>query len=362
MLKIYSAFGYIKKNFLITFIAVITNSSLSLAQPGFMPVEDPRIPKAVKKASEAVYQIFNVEGEKYEWIDAKDYVTRYKNATYLKEQMQIQTCIFNYQTRCKVYLGIGRGSAFTMGSKNTLYTAMHNFFDEVNDEIENKKISRELPTSKIIEALKDTNLFFELQKDKKILYDSFTNTSTLDLIYPLSAVMQVDISSMSNSIGRLIDMIKLRLNIPMKASLKPAQTNLLPGEDVYLIGYPGETIGRSLVGEQDSDGETLRISKGHIISTEHFVKILDQKSSRPSSDLEKELFQNNFYFSDTDCFSGNSGGPLVNKSGEVVGLLISQFPDNDLSKIICVSINLVAEKKLIDTWHMIDELLNPPLK
>lgn len=94
---------------------------------------------------------------------------------------------------------------------------------------------------------------------------------------------------------------------------------------VTAIGYPKKTTRR---GPGNSDGVNMHISRGKIVQKDHCVRIA--KKNREEVALSgAENLQKRFIQSTADIVQGSSGGPLVNSSGEIVGVAMAHMGDND---------------------------------
>ncbi len=112
-----------------------------------------------------------------------------------------------------------------------------------------------------------------------------------------------------------------------------------------------ETKGREAYGKQNADGKTQYVSVGRRLSFEEFEKLYDEKIPEPYRSLYKE----NIIFANFDCEHGNSGGPVVNQHGEVVGTFVAIYNVNDpLTKRICAVLKSSNKTRLLNTWNLLE--------
>jgi hypothetical protein len=128
------------------------------------------------------------------------------------------------------------------------------------------------------------------------------------------------------------------LEIPLSLG-KPLEVSPdLPSErePAFAVGYPVGTRGRS----QTSDGHHLYFSRGHFYSPEQFVQLVEPiaqmftDSAQPPTPTAAEglpmtkdyvLPDRGFVYSSCDVVGGNSGGPLLNSRGQIVGMVARSY-------------------------------------
>ena len=122
-------------------------------------------------------------------------------------------------------------------------------------------------------------------------------------------------------------------NVENHACLPAAPATPKEGDYSWAIGYPAET--QRHVGEP-TDNRTKLISYGkvaHSAEESGFYKTLAPENRKITLDFWKGLVDvGEFFISDTDSQGGNSGSSVVNKDGQLIGILVQGLmPDQELS-------------------------------
>lgn len=339
--------------FLPLILATVVVALRANAVPGFSTVDNATLPKPVVEASKSVYK-FTAQGGRINRIVHLGNQTEAKSADmdFTKEdlwwqQMQWQYCKRVSDKVCPVFDQLGDGSAFILNQGNQLYTNLHNVFETLSARTSQVSDSSR---NSLRSALIGSKLFFGLSDGQKAVLDPTNEIAgTLSFFNPDRGLLQGQTTIMNTPLGRVSDVVRFSLQKTLGTPLKFAKSPPAIGETLYLIGFPSETNDRKAVGAEDSDGKSLRISKGQVITLEDW-KTRTGNNFGPVADT---LLSQKMIFVDGDCEHGNSGGPLVNANGEVVGIFMALY--KDLTKLpqgrICGALNTVNETELNILWN-----------
>lgn len=320
----------------------------------FFPATDKAIPPSIMNASSHVYKLTSQGGHLNRVISVTDVdQVRLAQEQFAGDNMwwqktQLEFCINNKLDICSIFDQLGDGSAFTINTSNSLYTNLHNFYETISANI---SLDKTKTTDNILKRNLHVPLLFALsdQNGKSVVNTSKTIIGTLEFFNPSPLLLGTNISIMNSALGRISDVVRIHL---IDTSASPLRISKVPpkfGDKVYLVGYPSETTDRSKIGAIDSDGNSMRISTGNIISFADWK----QRTGNNFGVEAESLLQKNLIFFDADCEHGNSGGPLLNTDGEVIGIMMALYRDAQKGSPyrICGALNTLNETKLMELWN-----------
>jgi hypothetical protein len=329
---------------------------LAQGSPGFLLATDPSIPAAVSRASRLVYKITSQGGHFNRTVSITDTnqveaaQNDFAGSEKWWQKVQLEFCQLKNFEFCPIFDQMGDGSAFMLKTGDSMYTNLHNFFEIISA---NGTVDKNPNSETISKRNLHKPLLFGLsnQNGEPIFDSSKANNGTLEFFNPSAYLLTSPVAIMNGGIGRVSDVVKVHLSNANFPPLKIAKQQPKVGDSVYLIGYPSQTTNRTLVGAQDSDGKSLRISVGKVISFSDW-KV---KSGNNFSPYDEKLLNDHLIFFDSDCEHGNSGGPLVNSDGEVVGIMMALYWDESKGQPyrLCGALNTMDEAKLEAIWKAI---------
>lgn len=335
-------------------IVALQLSTVASANPGFLTADDRSLPVAVKEACRSVFKLYSQGGRFDKTIDMTDALAISEEKEKLKsddnwwESSQLHFCEQMKIQSCPLFAQMGEGSAFLAGDQNTIYTDLHNFYEVLSAKV---KMANASSRSEILKTLNQTPLLMAAgSADQKPDFDPTTNTARLNFFNPDPALFDGTMSAMLNPLGRLSDIVELKAASAINTlPLKTAPQKPKAGEVLYLIGYPAETNDRQPTGGHDSDGQSILVTVGKVMSTQTWM----QKTQNNIDPIVEILFDQYMIFADFDCEHGNSGGPIVNGSGEVVGIMMGMWKDltNASSTRICGGLNTLNQNELKQLWQ-----------
>lgn len=94
---------------------------------------------------------------------------------------------------------------------------------------------------------------------------------------------------------------------------------VLPTDDVYAVGFPSATTTRAALGKQDASRDTLAWTQGKFTGASALLHT-ELENAMYGYDTN-DLLRNPFFVSNNDGEGGMSGGPVLNQSGNVIGLV-----------------------------------------
>lgn len=294
-------------------------------KPGFHPVDDLQVPAPVQESSQAV---FKLRAPTLQFVPdsptGQSILGYYKRllATLDSDEKellepQIQTCQQYPQQNCVIY---GQGTAFLAGESDSLWTTLHSIDmfalfmgQQLGIYFEDGLSQEEFVTLQTIHfPLRLLN-----QQGREIFGgpEDFATIAHLDESFFNGKPLSSDENAS--------DYVILKLSRPLKKiePLRFKDSSPTAGTLTYLLGYPKSTADRTTYGVPDSDGKSLRVSIGPILELREAL----QRQGRGAEGSRPQSAQPGIYV-DGDCLSGNSGGPLLNSSGEVLGLYHSSAP------------------------------------
>lgn len=305
---------------LILLTMCIFASAVAFAEPGFMRVDDPRVPPAVREASKSVYKIIAQAGDQGQRVvvDTVKSFNDYRAAEDNWERVQLDTCINNSLRYCEIFENHVRGTAFTLGSGSQLYANLHIFFDLVDMRVMSFAKPNQ-STASISEKLKIRPIFMALVDGKNNnIFDSRKRQANFDLIWPSLSVLEKGYGVVTSMYGQIVDLLTIKLDKQLPNFLMPSES-VIPigfGQTVYLVGFPTKTSDRTKLGAMDSDGVSKYVSKGKIVTFSDWAK----RSIYLYTKEEQEIMETNFIYYDADSIKGSSGSPLLDENGDVIGI------------------------------------------
>lgn len=307
------------------------------ADPGFYPADAKEIPSEVATAAAKVLKIYRVAARPLAIIAAEEIPLLEKllrgDPTRILERLNVgdpsvvDLWLHDLKTwdRTKDFpLSIGTvGSAFVI-SPGVLVTARH-FFQA---EKANKRFTHALSVAEARQNL--------IGPGERILLRNAAGKFLVDTHDTPNVFSEVKFSGHSREAERLgpqyrgIESSSLSLMLDFVAIevkhfetgpylLDLAKSHPAPGSPVFAAGYPLPTTGRQPEKALNSDGKSLRISSGSILfeaprAYQEFLRGL------PGNDAGRGLYLDSLALTNLDFHSGLSGGPILNRDGEVVSL------------------------------------------
>lgn len=194
---------------------------------------------------------------------------------------------------------LGWGTGFVAENSNTLWTAAHVLNGPLHSGM---------------------NLSIELYDvvGKKIFDTATSDTATLSL---------VGVEGYNDQSANEKDYAKIALNRPLP--MRPVDLNSrLPslGEDLFVVGFPAidsikeataSTYTQSIMQSRVTMGKSIKASQAN-------EQLVATRSPAQVEKIDKALSEK-MLFIDSDGYFGQSGAPIFNDSGEVVGIFTAIF-------------------------------------
>lgn len=303
-----------------------TNSAEIPEGMGFLIPSDPSLPEAVRRAASSVLAIAVPGGN---FVSAKEMFNnaslvealRRIESTPLSEEFssvertiysaQINKCIEQSLEDCHIFEGVSYGTAFVTGDGRDLRTALH----VVRDFVRNaraQKANAEIPV-------------YLLGSDGEIIYGPHNLQAqvgaTLEGALDASVYEGPDFGKFN------LDQVLIRLSVRVANPIPIASASLSDGEPGFIVSVPRRTDDRKTFGAVDSDGTSVRISKGTALGPKRLVERLAQAGfvgdevTAAQSRLEGTALT-------ADGAPRSSGGAILNQNGEVVGVYTSGLPQS----------------------------------
>lgn len=268
---------------------------------------------------------------------------------------QIVILILNnvdFEFRCKFATGF-----YIEGSFKTMIMTVFHIFDDYSREYEEIYILQN-PTnndiSKIFgedlnekrKAIKNIGNFLTLIKELKYKY----NLTELYINYQSLLKRKVWVKSNYNHTGKTLDPIFRLQPMPtldavvldsteniLKKGIEISTSKLKPGEIIFHIGY--NTVAGDITNKND---------EYKCIEIQNPVKISDILHPDKSLSVGNILSSNDGIIDfESTATEGSSGSPLLNSNGEVIGILMGNFNDNE-------SIGECKEKRDIFSFDLLN--------
>ncbi len=207
------------------------------------------------------------------------------------------------ENECVIFADMSSGTAFITGDGTDLWTALHNLRDELMTDI-----------SQIDFQLYNSNY--------ALVFDSFTQPVKFQK--PDEAFVKEGPQGEGVRCSRfLTDWLHIKLPQSLGKGLAISQKRIHRQEGYYIVGYPKETTDRRSYDPKisDSGGKALYYTSGQVRAEE--AKLLLGKCPEQMGDSINDVI-----IIDADSYKRMSGGPIINNSGEAVGVYNYSFPAN----------------------------------
>jgi len=250
---------------------------------GFFDPQSPAYPEPVRKATESVVEIY-VPDEAFQGVAYRPEILAMLNEG------------------GNSFVGYGRGTAFALERGDYLITAHHVVkpYAEMRLNSQNR-VRQQIPVViRIGETYQRLNATLDPQRTRQVVQ-----------------------RQRQRGWDRLADYTLLKFDRELVAPLKAGDSLALKYKDpVFILGFPGKTTSRHLYERPDSDGLRMRISSG--------VRVDPYKALMSAGVYERDLcadvpnierWKDQYIFTSADATPGNSGGPMLNERGEVIGIL-----------------------------------------
>jgi S1-C subfamily serine protease len=159
-----------------------------------------------------------------------------------------------------------------------------------------KIVIEDLLVANISEYLSETIGVKELGKEVYAYHESDQFTNSINLEYYKSGI---------SFPGRDYAILNLDYNVPNLIFNEDYKVTI--GEEIYVIGFPSIEIDSPL---DIDDYDTWEVKKEPPIITKGIISSLKQSNNGVK-----------YYVLDAAAYYGSSGGPVINKNGEVIGIL-----------------------------------------
>lgn len=322
------------------------------SEVGLLPFDASTLPPEVKTAANSVFRIVihwdtAFPYEKLDYAKASAHLQSYcsgesKDFIHTKNCEAVRKCFANLSPDspefCHVPYLTG-GTAWIAGKKDgrtVLLTNWHVLERQFAPQLFLAVAIASRPAVERKQLLRHLVPIFSLFNAKgELAYDSTTNPSAPPSLVDLGDILGASFSSPEiKGIASLIeDYVAIEIPTDLGHALKVASQTPSAEDRAYAVGYPIRTSGRNVV----SDGHQLYVSPGRFHSREQFmhlvtplIKPADKSNSEPEPDqlrLAKDyaLPTRGFVYSNCDVVGGNSGGPLLNGRGQVVGMVARAY-------------------------------------
>ncbi len=291
---------------------------------GFYKPDSAHLPTAVRKAAKSVFAVTVPAGKRVsvaeifgnhslEKIAAKILATpESENLSPAEKAVllyQIRNCIQQQSKKCNMFEGVSLGSAFVTGDGRDLRTALHVIEDFARD-------ARATGAS-------DSIPIFILDQKGDVLFGPHNLKATVAATY--EGALDADLFSGRDE-GRFgLDQVLIKLERPIALPLIIADQPLMEGEEAFIAGVPKKTDDRAGYKVPDSDGMSVRISKGTVLRNRSLIERLETAGLSIKDSTAANL-QNEATTLTADGAPGLSGGAILNKQGEVVGVYNAGLP------------------------------------
>ncbi|MCX6119112.1 MAG: serine protease [Proteobacteria bacterium] len=301
--------------FAVTLFAVLCAAATASAEPGLRLSGDAAIPSDVASQEPGVLQLIPLDAEP--WIVTLDSyestIARVKDLGLVGNLItdRIRICTEKKWSYCDINTTT-TATAFLAKDQTTLWSVRHNFDRQLNSF--RSKLRRSLDAAgkaKALDAFEPAfllydsqgNLLFDTRAEKD--FASFELLGNDDLVHIAGS-------------SKATDVVSLKLSRPIDRKPLPVrETYSSIGDATYILGFPMETkLRETQHSAPDSDGRSYRVSIG---------KVLDPRSSiigagGTLTDDDANLMSELFVLTDADGVPGQSGGPIVDTKGNVIGV------------------------------------------
>lgn len=345
--------------------------------PGYLPAESKLIPEHVRIAARSVYRILvqtdtDLPFKLYDMVETEAYLTdlctdpvdvvTQRNCQFMGAcfaQAGYPATRFGWVRRQRAtergcYVPINDGGTVFVGNRQGDYVDLVTSWHVVDarNAIVMAFVGNSIkmyPAAKRVELLKYLSLEFTLldQRGKEVLHvsqEEATIQSIGDVVGPL-ATRDPAVAAVGQTMEDFVA-IRIRDNGKLGAPLEAFSGKIQEGDKAYAIGYPTRTSGRS----HNSDGFRQFVSPGSYISLDTFlirfqrfgpgeshsghITPASHKSSvnvppKQRFPFPYQLPRRRHVYFDSDVIQGNSGGPTVTATGEVVGIVTHSFSATD---------------------------------